>query len=223
MLAIFNTTMNSNYLHRSNQQGSTLLEVLITMLITAIALLGLAGVQVRAQQEHRIAHLRLIAVEKGNQLLEEARNAYRLSRDGNTAFIMQPGFTNTLPTQNCGLNIAAGAGIGGATGGSNCSMLQMWESMRSFWLSDLSAKLPNPAVLLTHTPDVDAVGATAAGLTSATRTLAVAPHPVLTVTIAWLEPQLNSTAVDTNCGLAGNSTFTNSTVGYRCIFLTTNL
>jgi type IV pilus modification protein PilV len=212
-----------NYSNKS-QSGSTLIEVLITMLVTAIALLGLAGMQVRAQQEHRIAHLRMIAIEKGNQLLEEARNTYRYSRDGNTAYVRYP-TSNTpgMPTNTCGL-IPSNASTGSGASTTACSDDQMWLSMRQIWTRDLRAKLPGSAFLLTHTDDIDAVGLGSLGAAyTSVSALDVAKHPVLTVTIAWKEPQTDSNMIDNSCAMSGDASFTAAVAGYRCVFLTTNL
>lgn len=199
---------------RRTQTGSTLIEVLITMLITAIALLGIAGVQIRAQQEHRIAHLRMIAIEKGNQILEEARNTYRLSRDGHTAFVEYPGYVVAPPADACGLDFAPG---------SPCSAVDMWDAALSYWLTDLSNRLPNPAAKLGFILDQDPSGALALGLSAGAGTLDIPAHSVLTVTVAWKEPQVDSAFNDVNCALSGDADFTASVRGYRCVFLTSNL
>lgn len=58
---------------RSRQQGFSLLEVLVAMLILGIAVMGFAGLQVRALQSTGVAHVRSQAMTLATDLSERIR------------------------------------------------------------------------------------------------------------------------------------------------------
>jgi type IV pilus assembly protein PilV len=67
-------TTTSNQLHAQHQQrGATLIEVLVTMLVVAIGLVGAAGLQLSSSRYQQTAHMRSQAVEAAQFIVEKIR------------------------------------------------------------------------------------------------------------------------------------------------------
>lgn len=73
------------------QRGTSLVEVLVTLVITAIALMGLAGMQARGTQWQRDAFDRKAAAELAVQFEERVRGNYEGFRVGAYAFVLPAG------------------------------------------------------------------------------------------------------------------------------------
>ncbi len=64
----------SNQLHAQHRQrGATLIEVLVTMLVVAIGLVGAAGLQLSSSRYQQTAHMRSQAVEAAQFIVEKMR------------------------------------------------------------------------------------------------------------------------------------------------------
>lgn len=191
---------------RSIQSGSTLIEVLITMLIGSISVLGFAAMQLRAQQEHRIGFYRTLAVGYASQYLDSQRNNYRYARDGNSAYTLLPtDSTPAAPSADCAALV--------------CTPAQLNEYDRYIVVSKMRQNLPESGISLQWILD-PGVGEDAS-TPSAVATLSDIPkHPILRVTVIWREPEVDAVAVDTNCTRAPSFA---SLAGYRCTFMSTTL
>ncbi|MBK6293872.1 MAG: type IV pilus modification protein PilV [Rhodoferax sp.] len=65
---------SSNQLHAQHRQhGATLIEVLVTMLVVAIGLVGAAGLQLSSTRYQQTAHMRSQAVEAAQFIVEKMR------------------------------------------------------------------------------------------------------------------------------------------------------
>jgi type IV pilus modification protein PilV len=190
----------------SKQSGSTLIEVLITMLIGSISVLGFAALQLRAQQEHRIGFYRTLAVGYANQYLDSQRNNYRFARDGGSAYTLLP--TDTTPASpgvNCFTVV--------------CTPAQINEYDRYIVVSKMRQNLPESGISLEwiKDPGIDEDANNPSPLSAMAD---IPKHPILRITLIWREPEMDPTSVDTNC--TRSSIFANL-AGYRCTFMSTTL
>lgn len=109
---------------RSRQQGLTLIEILIAMLILAVGLLGMASLQVRAVQDTTNSSFRSVAIYYANDMADRIR----ANRDGEAA--------NLYTSVNGGSQQSACL----TTAGCNSSAMathDKWE-----WQQNLAAALP---------------------------------------------------------------------------------
>jgi len=60
-------------IHKKRQRGFSLIEVLVAVLIVAVGILGVAGLQVVSLQQNRSALLRAEALQLGNDILDRMR------------------------------------------------------------------------------------------------------------------------------------------------------
>ena len=88
-----------------NQQGITLLEVLITLLIIAVGLLGMLGMQAKSLSSHKDSFDRKAAVELLSQMTERMRSNHLGFMNGNyTSQLAIGGTMQAAPS--CGSNTA---------------------------------------------------------------------------------------------------------------------
>lgn len=74
------------------QQGLTLIEALVALVILALGVLGLAGVQTRVLVENRTANSRAIAIG----LIDDLNNRMLLNRDAAVGVPISPGVANDI-------------------------------------------------------------------------------------------------------------------------------
>lgn len=188
-----------------HQSGSTLIEVLITMILSSVAVLGFSLLQIKAQQEHRVAYYRTVAMRLGENLLDSSRNNYRLARDGGTAFTFMPTDSPpSAPSTDCGVN--------------SCTPTRLDAYDRYSVLTVLRKELPESGIALVWIDDPDPSQSVALGIPGNYSN--IPKHPILQVTVIWREPNSDATVTDPNC--ARNAQFA-SLLGYRCTYLSTTL
>lgn len=110
-----------------NNRGFTLLEVLVAVLIFAIGMLGLAGLQLRAHQSSSFAHGRTVATLASSSLVERMRANLNGVNAGNYAFD-----SDNVPNAVPACNELAGCGTAGQ---------QAQNDLRE-WLFELNNSLP---------------------------------------------------------------------------------
>lgn len=181
---------------KQKQLGASLIEVLITMIITAIALLGYAALQLRAQSEHRIGQYRMTASDLVADLSDRIRGNYRFSRDGLVVISLAPSAAIPASGANCTLN--------------QCAADKMWGYDFNQWATQMRTKLPESAVEITYIPDSN-VGNGQVTVTGFAEEIAT--HPVVRIHLAWKEPEVSATFLDPYCASA--PTLANLP-GYRC-------
>ena len=116
------------------QSGSTLIEVLVTMLIVSFALLGVAGMQLTSVRTQQTAHLRDAAVNQVQMLAERIRsNSSVLGGAGVTAYLAANDYANasTIPADP-----ACSANAGTCTS-AEAAQLDVRE-----WRQNLARELP---------------------------------------------------------------------------------
>jgi len=111
---------------KSNQQGLTLMEILVTMFILAVGLLGIASMQVRAVQDSSNANFRSLAIFYANDMADRIRANTEAS--GNYSYAGAPNPAPSL-TSNC----LSSAG---------CSASEMAANDIGTWLANISDALP---------------------------------------------------------------------------------
>ena len=122
-----------------NQQGITLLEVLVTLLIIAIGLLGMLGMQAKSLSSHKDSFDRKAAVELLSQMTERMRSNHLGFMSGKyTSQLAIGGAIQVAPV--CGSNVACSA--------SDIALadLSQWQGMIRTRLIDSAASIsPNSA------------------------------------------------------------------------------
>lgn len=119
---------------RYMQNGSTLIEVLVTMLIVSFALLGVAAMQLTSVRTQQTAHLRDAAVNQVQMLAERIRtNSSVLGGAGFPAYLAANDYANagTIPADpTCSAN-------GGTCTAAEAAQLDVRE-----WRQNLARELP---------------------------------------------------------------------------------
>lgn len=106
------------------QGGMTLVESLIALLVMALGLLGLAGVQARLLAENRTSNQRAIAIG----LIEDLANRMVINRDAALAGSYALAWSGTKAAQDC---LTA-----------QCTGAQMAQSDLNLWRTNVVAALP---------------------------------------------------------------------------------
>jgi type IV pilus assembly protein PilV len=83
-------TQSASFVSRRRARGVTLIEVLVTMVIVAVGLLGLAGMQVRGLSIQKDAHGRAIATQLALDIADRMRS--------NVGAVANYAFTTAYPT-----------------------------------------------------------------------------------------------------------------------------
>jgi len=121
-------TRNGNALHQAaGQRGFTLIEVLVTVIVLAIGLLGLAGLQLTSLKYNHSAYMRSQATILTNDITDRMRANLTVATAG-------------------GYNIALGAVPAAMTCegvGQNCSTADMATADLSEWKQQLAGLLPS--------------------------------------------------------------------------------
>ncbi len=109
----------SGQIRRFHQSGFSLLEVLVTMVIIAVGLMGFAAMMVNSMKNNRLAMQRSMATFYAYDIID----CMRVNRQGMTAGSYTRDFISAIPT--AGASVAA--------------------TDLYFWLTSLSAALPSGA------------------------------------------------------------------------------
>ena len=111
-----------------HQNGFTLIEVLVALLIFAFGMLGLAGLQLQAHQSMSYAQSRTAATMAATHLFERMRANINAVNSGDYAF----NSTSGLPAAVAACNTAAGCG----------TAAQMAQNDLREWILTLAQSLP---------------------------------------------------------------------------------
>ena len=106
------------------QRGMTLLESLVALLVLALGIMGLAGVQTRLLVESRTANQRAVAIG----LIDALSNQMLLNRDGAIAGNYALAWSGTKAAKDCV--------------GAQCSGADLAQSDLNLWLATLATVLP---------------------------------------------------------------------------------
>jgi len=122
-----NTRYSNAFQRAAGQRGFTLIEVLVTVIILAIGLLGLAGLQLTALKYNHSAYMRSQATILTNDITDRMRANRTVANAG-------------------GYNIALGAvpnAVSCEGVGQNCSTADMATADLSEWKQQLAGLLPS--------------------------------------------------------------------------------
>lgn len=109
---------------RSRQQGFSMVEILVAVVILGVGLLGLAGLQTASLKNNDDAYLRSQATILAYSMLDHMRANYAATANDDYDI----DFSDSAPSQNC---IASG-----------CNYAQLAKSDLEQWLGQLSQVLP---------------------------------------------------------------------------------
>ncbi len=158
----------------SFQRGVSLLEVMITMVIIAVGLLGLLGLQAKSMSGSKDTFDKKIAAELVAQMTERIRS--------NHLGFMADNYTTSLAVGDA---IAAAPVCGGATA---CTPAQIAALDLVNWQTDLRSRIPESGAYIVTSP-----GAGATMLTNGTS---------VRITVTWME-QNSQTGADPDCTAFG--------------------
>ena len=127
---------------QSHQEGVSLIEVLVAVLVFSIGLIGLAGLIVMSTRSTHVAYLRTQATFLANNMAE------RMS--GNPAGVWTGAYNSSIyPAVAATVSVACDAAT-------PCSAADVAVHDQQIWSSQLKAFLPNPSASITC--KVDSVG-----------------------------------------------------------------
>lgn len=183
----------ARYMPKARQRGSSLIEVLVTMLIAAFALLGIAGLQLSSVRSQQSANLRSIAVNQIQIMSERIRTNSSALFDPvarvNTGYIAADGYTAAADLP------AVPSGCASTSGSTTCATsAQSAQLDIREWRQMLARELPGGRGAITP---VTSGGATPITSLTARR-----------VTVMWMEKaqdsddNLNSAPTDATCPVA---------------------
>lgn len=115
--------------HQRNR-GFSLMEVLVTLIVLSIGLLGLAGLQLSSLQDNHSAYLRSQATIMAGNIIDRMRANRTIARSGN--YDIAIGTSASTPASGC---------TGSA--GDNCTPAEMATLDLSEWKTDLADTLPS--------------------------------------------------------------------------------
>ena len=163
---------------RPRLAGFSLIEVLVTLVIVSIGLLGLGSLQGYGLSMNGSSHLRLKATYKAYELADRMRaNQGALTDATNT------GYLTSVTAGNC---VSGGAGVVTNCTSSGCTPQQIAVNDLCEWITDLALQLPAGAgtVCVDSTPND---GTPAAPLCDGTGTNVNGMPSVYTVKVWWTD------------------------------------
>jgi len=146
------------------QAGFSLVEVLITLVIMSVGMLGIAGLYVQSMQAGRTSMFRHHAVTLAGDVADRIR---------------------ANPTADIAYTAPVGVDSGCVLGGVDCSPVQMAGNDILLWKDQAASTLPGGDVLIVHTAEAGLVPATYQITVSWTEPGQV-PAPNYTITIPVL-------------------------------------
>ena len=117
-------------INKRPDSGFTLVEVLISVIVLSIGLLGLAGLQASSLKNNNSAYLRTQAVTLANDIIDRMRANQDIAKAGN--YDIDIGTAAATPVAGCT-----------GTGADNCSASDMATLDVSQWKTKLSELLPS--------------------------------------------------------------------------------
>ncbi|CEG58506.1 type IV pilus modification protein PilV [Legionella fallonii] len=161
------------------QKGMTLLEVLVTLVILAIGLLGLASMLMYSNKANNSSYAKQQAVQCAYDIFDRIRANYQSAINGsyNISNIGSNGLPATVSTPSTLCNVSA------------CTPTQMATYDTWYWLTKDVAKLPNGS------------GSITSALSGATG------NTVITVTIQWDDSQAQANLGASSTVSSNNANF----------------
>ena len=132
-------------------KGFSLLEVMVSLFVFSIGMLGLAGMQVAAMKNSTSAHFRNTAMILASDIADKMRaNGAQVAANPTTAYVYTGG---TVPGAQPACETPAG-----------CSSADMESNDLNTWINNVAASLPNGAAQICRDsdPEVPPPGTTAA-------------------------------------------------------------
>lgn len=126
------------------QQGFTLIEVAVALIVLAVGLLGIAGMQSSGMQNTLKSHHRAVAMMQAQDIADRIR--------ANISGMRATAYTNAIPTTAPSPNCM--------TSGSSCTSAQLAATDLFNWEAENQASLPSGAGSIACT-DIDATTAAA--------------------------------------------------------------
>jgi len=121
-----NRNMKNLFINTRNQSGISLLEVLITVVILAAGLLGVASMQVLGMQENHSAHMRSQTSVLAYDIMDRMRNNRNVALTTND-YLMNFGDSTSF-TNNCALT--------------TCTPAETADYDLAMWAANIAATLP---------------------------------------------------------------------------------
>lgn len=110
------------------QEGFTILEILIALVVLAIGILGMAGLQSKSLYNNHSAQLRTKATSLAHDIAERMRANRRIALESAANYQINMGTTPAAPGTNCATN--------------NCSGNELATFDKYQWWSAVSNELP---------------------------------------------------------------------------------
>jgi len=141
--------------HHNNQPGFTLIEVLVSMVILSIGLLGIFAMQSRALMDNQDAYLRTQAVFLAYDMSDRIRANGKYWKTANLATTLTnaQNFTQTNHPFCSAYDPTTAALASPLADPDKCSDQQMAEYDTYRWLNDVAAVLPSGTVALAYVAD----------------------------------------------------------------------
>lgn len=157
MSLIESTMMNTIYRQHSRQKGMTLLEVLVSIIIMAIGMLGIASMLILSNKANNSSYAKLQAIQCVSDIFDRIRANSAAAVSGN--YNVSNTGTNGMPTA-----VATPSALCNAT---VCTPAQMASYDTWYWLTKDVSQLPNGSGSITSAPSGSA------------------GNTVITVTVQW--------------------------------------
>ncbi len=132
---------------RFNQEGTTLIEILVSIVVMAIGLLGLASLQMNAMKYQKIASQRSEAVQAAYDYAERMRANWVMTTPANyttdrtnneTNYTQNTNYVTTIATSHTSLPNNCAIAMGTATG---CTAAQIAANDKVQWLRSIETRL----------------------------------------------------------------------------------
>ena len=115
---------------RERNRGFSLMEILVTLIVLSIGLLGLAGLQLSSLQDNHSAYLRSQATIMAGNIIDRMRANRTIARSGDYDIAL--GASAATPASSCN-----------GSASDNCTPAEMATLDLSEWKTDLADTLPS--------------------------------------------------------------------------------
>jgi type IV pilus assembly protein PilV len=162
-------------LFRRAQSGFTMLEVLVSMLVIAVGLLGMAGLQIQSLRQGQSAYYRSVATQLAYDMGDRMR--------GNLKGVIDNGYNRTGLTTDYATQVAACATAAG------CSAADLAKNDAYEWQELVKALLPGgeAIVCFDSTPDDGTSGSPSGHLCDGVTPTGANERPLHAIKIWWTD------------------------------------
>jgi len=138
--------------------GFTLVEILVTVLVLSIGLLGLAGLQVKSMKSNHSSYLRTQATIMAYDMIDRMRANPNAVTTGVTDYVAQG--TYTIDTSTDPYTVSSPTATANCSNTTGCTTTQMANTDVNQWRVDLATQLPGGVGVIclddTTDPEADA-------------------------------------------------------------------